>query len=323
MVLDCRKFSMRLRELAADSSDDALRLQAHHSAWATCLFSGEPAAARNHCDEGRRLYHPERHRFQHQLYGGHDPGACARYLGAQINWVLGHPEKALALCSDGLVLADQSGHPFTLLCALQASSMLHLDRGEPELALQRLEAAEILAAEQRLGFAFEPQLLRGAALMEVGEFENAVACLREGLVGQSGGATRFRCYGLAILADTLTRQGEHGSALAAVMDGLSTVQKTGHRQWQAELHRLEGIALFGLGRVDESQSALKQAISVARDQQAKAYELRAASSLARVWGEQSCRAAARELLAPIYDWFSEGFDTADLKDAKALLAQLL
>jgi len=200
--------------------------------------------------------------------------------------------------------------------------MLHLDRGEPVMALQRLEAAEILATEQRLGFAFEPQLLRGAALTELTQFENAVACLREGLVGRSGGATRFRCYGLAILADTLTRQGEHGSALAAVKDGLSTVQKTGHRQWQAELHRLEGLALFGLGRVDESQSALKQAISVARDQQAKAYELRAATSLARVWGEQGWGEAARQLLAPIYDWFTEGLDTADLKGAKALLTEL-
>jgi class 3 adenylate cyclase/tetratricopeptide (TPR) repeat protein len=322
MVLECRKFSKGLQELAAYMADDALRLQAHHSAWATCLFSGEPAAARDHCEEGCRLYDPERHRLQHQLYGGHDPGACARYLGAQICWLLGHPEKGLALSRDGLVLADQSGHPFTLLCALQASSMLHLDRGEPELALQRLEAAETLAAEQRLGFAFEPQLLRGAALMALGKYESAVACLREGLVGQSGGATRFQCYGLAVLADALTQQGQHDSALAAVKDGLGTVEKTGHHQWKAELHRLEGIALFGLGRLEEGESALKQAISIARGQQAKAYELRAATSLARVWGERRGRVAARELLAPIYAWFSEGFYTADLKDAKTLLDQL-
>ena len=197
-------------------------------------------------------------------------------------------------------------------------SMLHLDRGEPELALQQLETAEALAAEQRLGFAMEPQLLRGAALIAQGAFEEAVACLREGLAGR-GGATRMRCYGLARLADALTRQGEHVAALAAARDGLATAEKTGHRQWQAELHRLEGIALFGLSRLEEGQTAFAQAMRIARRQQAKAYELRAATSLARLWGEQSRRAAARDLLAPIYGWFTEGFDTADLQDAKALL----
>ena len=119
MMLDCRRLSHRLQELTADTGDDALRLQAHHSAWATCLFSGEPAAARDHCEEGRRLYDPERHRLQHQLYGGHDPGSCARYLGGQAHWLLGYPEKGLALCSEGLALAERSTHPFDFACALQ------------------------------------------------------------------------------------------------------------------------------------------------------------------------------------------------------------
>jgi class 3 adenylate cyclase/predicted ATPase len=321
MVLDCRRLSKQLQELTADTADDALRLQAHHSAWATCLFSGELAAARDHCEEGRRLYDPERHRLQHQLYGGHDPGSCARYLGAQVYWLLGYPEQGLALCGEGMLLAEHSAHPFTLMSALQYSSMLHLDRGEPELALQRLEAAEALAAQQRLGFVLEPQLLRGAALTAQGELDKAVACLRKGLAGPIG-AKRLRCYGLAKLADALTRQGAHDSALAAAKDGLGSMERTGHRQWQAELHRLEGIALLGVGRFQEAQAALEQAIRTARRQQAKAHELRAATSLARLWGEQSRQAAARDLLAPIYGWFAEGFGTADLKDAKALLDQL-
>ena len=99
-------------------------------------------------------------------------------------------------------------------------------------------------------------------------------------------------------------------------------EQTGQRQWEAELHRLEGIALVGLNRLEEGQSALEEALRVARRQQAKAYELRAATSLARLWGEQGRRAEARELLAPVYGWFTEGFDTADLKEAKALLAEL-
>ena len=99
-------------------------------------------------------------------------------------------------------------------------------------------------------------------------------------------------------------------------------EQTGCRQWEAELRRLEGIALLGLNRSEESQNALEEAIRVARRQQAKSYELRAATSLARLWGEQGRRAQARDLLAPVYGWFTEGFDTADLKEAKALLDEL-
>ena len=320
-ILDCRRLSNRLQQLTADNEDDELRLQAHHSAWATCLFFGEPAAAREHCEAGRGLYDPERHRLHHQLYGGHDPGTCACYLGAQVHWLLGYPEKGLALGSEALALAERIAHPFSLALALQYNSMLHLDRGEPELALQRLEAAEALAADQRLGFVLEPQLLRGAALTSQGAFEEAVACLREGLAGPAG-ATRLRCYGLAMLADALTRQGKHGAAVAAARDGLSTEEKTGHRQWKAELHRLEGVALCGLNRLEEGQNALEEAMRIARRQQAKAYELRAATSLARLWCDQSRRQQARDLLAPVYGWFTEGLDTRDLKEAKALLDAL-
>ena len=199
--------------------------------------------------------------------------------------------------------------------------MLHVDRGEPEMALQRLAAAEALVAEQRLGFIVEPRFMRGAALSAQGAFEEAVACLREGLASRLG-AMLLRLYGLARLAEALARQGEHGAALAAAREGLKVQEETGHRQWEAELHRLEGIALFGLNRLEEGQTALEEALRVARRQQAKAYELRAATSLARLWGEQGRRAEARDLLAPVYGWFTEGFDTADLKDAKALLDQL-
>jgi class 3 adenylate cyclase len=320
-ILDCRRLSNRLQKLTANSKDDELRLQAHHSAWATCLFFGEPTAAREHCEAGRRLYDPERHRLHHQLYGGHDPGTCARYLGAQIHWLLGYPEKSLALGSEALALAEQIAHPFSLGLALQYNSMLHLDRGEPKMALQRLELAEALAAEQRLGMVLEPQLLRGAALTSQGVLDEAVACLHEGLAGPAG-ATRMRCYGLARLADALTRQGKHGEAVAVARDGLSTEERTGHRQWQAELHRLEGVALCALNKLEEGQNALEQAMCIARSQQAKAYELRAAISLARLWCDQNKRQQARNLLAPVYGWFTEGFDTSDLKQAMTLLEHL-
>jgi len=118
------------------------------------------------------------------------------------------------------------------------------------------------------------------------------------------------------------RQGEHGAALAAAREGLEMQDRTGQHRWEAELHRSEGIALCGLNQLDEGQIALEEALRVARSQQAKSYELRAAASLARIWGEQGRRAEAHKLLAPIYGWFTEGFDTPDLKEAKRLLDEL-
>jgi predicted negative regulator of RcsB-dependent stress response len=199
--------------------------------------------------------------------------------------------------------------------------MLHLDRREPELALEQLASVETFVAEQRLGFVLEPQLLRGAALIERGELEDAVACLREGLGGRIG-ATRMRCYGLHKLADVLIRQGDYGSALGAVRDAKRTMDQTGHCQWAAELHRLEGVALINLGQRREGQTAMKKALYVARQQKAKSYELRTALILARLWGEHGRRSAARALLAPIHAWFSEGHGTAELSEAKELLNEL-
>jgi predicted ATPase len=133
---------------------------------------------------------------------------------------------------------------------------------------------------------------------------------------------RLRCFGLARLSDTLIRQGEYDAGLATVEEGLRIEEETGNRQWDAELHRLRGVALAGLSRLDEGRTALNDAISIARRQQAKAYELRAAASLARLWRDQGKRDEARELLGPVYGWFTEGFDTRDLKEAKALLDEL-
>jgi len=297
-----------------------LRLQAHHSAWSTSLFAGEPAAAREHCEAGRRLYDPERHRSHRLVYGGHDPGMCAGCMGAQAYWLLGYPKRGLTLGSAALAMAERGGHPFSLVQAMLYNAMLHLDRGEPELALQLLDAAETLAAEQRLGFTLEPRLLRGGAVMTQGAFQDAVACLRQGLEAQRTNQTRP--LGFALLAEVLVKQGEHTAALATVRDGLKTQDETGHGLWHAELHRVEGVALLGLNRLEEARSALEGALRIARRQQAKAYELRAATSLARLWGEQGRRAEARDLLAPVYGWFTEGFDTADLKDAAKLLSEL-
>jgi class 3 adenylate cyclase/predicted ATPase len=315
--------SERLLRMAELEGDDGLRLQAHHSGWSTLWAAGEPARTREHADVGRLLYDRERHASHRLVYGGHDPGVCAGNAGAQAEWLLGYPEKALASIADSLTLAERLAHPFTLSLALIFSSMLHVNRREPERALRQLEAAEALAAEQRLSLTLEPGILRGAVLLGQGAVDEAIARIREGVTEWARlGHTLLLPYGLASLGEGLARHGDRAAALAALREGLASADGTGEHLWDAELHRLTGTVLLAENKLDEGQASLQQAIRIAQAQQAKSLELRAASDLARLWAERGRRSEARDLVAPVYGWFTEGFDTPDLKEAKALLDEL-
>ncbi len=315
--------SERLLRMAGRAGDDGLRLQAHHSGWTTWEYAGDPAKARQHADIGRLLYDPEKHASHRLVYGGHDPGVCARSVGAQVEWLLGYPEKALASIAAALALAERIAHPFTLSVALTMSTVVYLNRREPERALRQLEAAEALAAEQRLSLSREPGMLRGVALVGQGAVDEAIARIREGITRSTRlGRTLLLPYGLAFLAEGLAGHGDRAAALAALREGLATADATGEHGWDAELHRVTGTVLLAENKLDEGQASLQQAIRIAQAQQAKSLELRAARDLARLWGEQARRAEARDLLAPVYGWFAEGFDTPDLKEAKALLDEL-
>ena len=315
--------SEKLLKMAEPEGDDGLRLQAHHSGWATWWYAGKPAKAREHADAGRLLYDPTKHASHRRVYGGHDPGVCAGNVGAQAEWLLGYPEKALASIAGSLTLAERIAHPFTLSLVFINSSVLCLNRREPERALRQLEAAEVLAAEQRLSLIYEPGMLRGMALLGQGAVDEAIARTREGIAKWTRlGRTVCLPYGLAYLAEGLARRGDRAAALAALLEGLDIAGATGEHFWDAELHRLTGSVLLADNKLDEGQASLHQAIRIARAQQAKSLELRAARDLAWLWGEQGRRAEARDLLTPVYGWFTEGFDTADLKEVKALLDRL-
>jgi predicted ATPase len=180
-----------------------------------------------------------------------------------------------------------------------------------------------VAAEQRLSFNLEPGMLRGAALLGQGAVDEAIACIREGVAKWTRlGRTVNLPFGLASLAEGLARRGDRAAALAALREGLEIADATGEHKWDAELHRLTGTVLLAENKLNEGEASLQQAIRIAQAQQAKSLELRAATSLARLWGEQGRREEARELLALVYGWFTEGFDTADLKEAAALLSEL-
>ena len=168
------------------------------------------------------------------------------------------------------------------------------------------------------------EILRGAALVELGAVDDAADLIRQGLAKtRNKGATYYLPFGLMFLAETLARRGEHGAALAVAQEGLEVADATGQRLWDAELHRLRGVACLADNKIDEGQVHFDRALRVARQQQAKSYELRAAMNVARWWGENGRRTEAHELLAPIYSWFTEGFDIADMKEAETLLAHLV
>src|SRR5205814_1331676 len=130
---------------------------------------------------GRRLYDPERHRYHRLLYGGHDPGVCARQVAAMVELLLGYPDQGLASITDASALAERIEHPLSLVTVHMFAARFHLDRGAPESALQCVEAAEVLATEQRLAFFIEPGILRGAAMAALGAKTDGINLLREGL----------------------------------------------------------------------------------------------------------------------------------------------
>ena len=163
-----------------DNADAGLRLQAHHAVWTTFFVGGELVGCREHCEIGHRYYDPERYQAHRDLYGGHDAGVCAWTLGGQVEWLMGHADTALASLAEALALAERISHPPSLVFVLSYAALLHVHRGEAELVLARLAAAEAVAAEQRLPVFLNAQVLRGAALFLRGDVGDAVVSLGRG-----------------------------------------------------------------------------------------------------------------------------------------------
>jgi predicted ATPase len=212
--------------------------------------------------------------------------------------------------------------------------MLHHCRQDAPFAQARAEAAMTLATEQNFPQQLERgRLLRGWALAACGHGEEGITQIRQALAAdRSTGATRDRPYHLALLAEASAQGGQTTEGLEALAEALALLATSGVRWWEAELHRLRGELLLLRAAKShpaqdsqgqhEAETCFQHALDVARQQQAKSLELRATMSLARLWQRQGKRAQAHTLLAPIYNWFTEGFDTADLQEAKTLLAEL-
>jgi predicted ATPase len=338
-----RDLGVQLLTLAQRVQTPTLLLEAHQALGVTLLWLGELAPARAHLEQGIALYDSQQHhRSLAFLYGGVDRGMGCLAHAAWILWSLGYPDQALKRSLDSLTLAQELGHPSSVVFALSFAATLHQYRREGKASQERAETAITLSREQ--GF---PQLVaggtvrRGWALAEQGQREEGIEQIRQGVAAwRAIGAEIGRPKDLALLAETYGKVGQTEEGLRALEEALEIVSKTEEHWYEAELYRLKGELTLQKFQVAssklqvanpqsltsdaqvEAEACFFKAIDITRQQQAKSLELRAVMSLARLWQQQGKREEARQMLAEIYNWFTEGFDTADLQEARALLDAL-
>ena len=313
-------------QLAENAADPAFILEAHHVFWSTRFYMGDYAAAEFHGNKGIELYDPVEHHPLTYKYSGHDPGVCCRVFSSLALWVRGYPEQAVNRCNDGLTLANQEQHPLTVALAYLFLSQLHMLRREADEG-QRWAEKEIEISEKYV----QPLMLAqgrfhlGWALAEQGRLVQGIELIRDGIAAtRATGALMGFPFFLSVLACAYLDIGELCQAAATLDEALSVATEARAQYFFPEVLRTKGKLLFlqDPNHPEAAQACFQEAVTAARDQGAKSLELRAATSLARLWRDQGKHTEARDLLAPVYGWFTEGLGTRDLKEAKALLAEL-
>jgi DNA-binding winged helix-turn-helix (wHTH) protein/tetratricopeptide (TPR) repeat protein len=345
----------QLLRLAHLAQDPTLLLVAYMGQSGTLFFQGKFAQAQTRAEQGITLYDPRQHGaliFQH----GEDPkGSCLSWLALSL-WYLGYPDQGLEKSYQALGVARDLSFPLHETFSLFWTAFLHHCRGEVQKAQEQLEALMTIAQEQ--GIAYHAALgmgLRGAVLAEQGHREEGLAQIQQGLAGlRTIGQELGRPYFLALLAEAYGKGGQAEEGLIVLAEALDFTYKTGECMHQAELYRLKGELTLAQSSVQslgssvkkrgkakvksgklpvpnpqsptpsahEAEECFRKALDIAQRQQAKALELRATMSLARLWRSQGKRTEAHQMLSEIYGWFTEGFDTTDLQEAKALLTEL-
>jgi predicted ATPase/energy-coupling factor transporter ATP-binding protein EcfA2 len=315
----------QLFSLAQQVQDATMLMAAHQVLGTTLFFMGAVAAAHTHFTQGITHYHAQQHPSFAFLQGV-DDGVLCLSRGAWTLWYLGYPEQGLRQSQAAVTLAQQAAHPYSRTSVLCWAAVFHQFRRERLATQESAAAAMRLAREQ--GFPFWLTLgllLHGWVLVHQGQVEEGIEQMTQGCQAfRATGAETFQAYAWILLAEAQGTIGEPETGLTVLVEALIGMDKTGARWYEAELYRLKGTLLLQLSSDNqaEAETCWQHAIRIAQSQQAKSLELRTATSLARLWQYQGKRQEAHDLLAPVYNWFTEGFDTADLQDAKALLDEL-
>lgn len=310
--------------LAERESSPALLLQARHAQWTNTQASGNLVETLNWAELGLSLYDPAACQSEIYRLSGHDPGVCAYGTLAQMSWLLGYPDRAEKELGDALRIARQLAHPSTVANALSNAVDLELMRGDAATLREFAEQLIALATEQDFaGHLSRGRFARAWAMFLQDHGEERIALMRETLPAVHG--SYRNTFHKVMLVEAHRRMGRVAEALTLVERGFADQTDQRPEQWlAAEVARLiaESFADASSDRREAAETMFKTALNLARRQGAKALELRASVSLARFWRGQGRSAQAHDLLAPIYGWFTEGFETPDLKDAKSLLDTL-
>jgi predicted ATPase len=321
-------------QLAQRVQEAALLLEAHYVLGVSRFYLGSPALACLHLEHTIALYDPEQHHVLAYRYGGQDPGIAGFLYYAWALWLRGYPAQARAHSAKALSLAQQLDHPYMLARTLYYDALLCQLRRDAQAVRDQADAAITVATAQSFALArVSGLIMRGWAIAVQEHSPEGLIQIRQGLdTHRSTGAEAQRPHLLALLAEASGLLGQPEGGLAALEEALTLMEQTGERYYEAELHRQRGELLLlraakshpaqGSRDPHDAETCFQQALDVTRRQEAKALELRAAMSLSQLWQRQGKWDEARALLAPIYDWFTEGFDTVDLQEAKALLEAL-
>ncbi|MBV8134074.1 MAG: AAA family ATPase, partial [Deltaproteobacteria bacterium] len=319
----------QLLSLAEDARDPGLLLEAHQALGTSLLLFGKFAPALEHFEQALGLYHPKIHHV-HLTYTL-DPGILCLVRSAWLLEFLGYSDRTSKKMEEALVLGHRQSHAYSLAVAIvHMITISHFHRDWQKLQ-EQAETAIALCTEQGFGAILaQASTFRGCALAQQGKTEEGIAELRAGLDAQfATGAIMFRPWYLLYLGEAYGTAGRFKEALDAIAEAIAITERTGEREIEAELHRTKGDLMLRSSGVQpsrvvetEAEEFFRKSIEIARQQEARSFELRAVTSLCRLWKRQGKNAEARQRLAEIYNWFTEGFDTADLKDAKGLLDEL-
>ena len=320
-----REVAAQFLALAEKQEATGPLLQAHRLMGISLLHTGNIAEGRAHLDRAVALYDPMEHRPLATRFG-QDFAVSILCNRSYALWCLGHPGAALVDAGKALSDAREIGQADTLMYALGLASLTHILRGNAAAANAQLDELVALANEKGAAFWKAAGMARqGCVLALTGKASEAVHLITSGITAwRSTGATFFSPLHLSFLAKAYAELGQFDDASRCIGEAMAAAQTTKETLWDAEIHRMAGeIALLSPERnIAKAQAYFQRSLEIARAQQARSWELRAATSLARLWRDQGRRAEARDLLAPVYGWFTEGFDTLDLKEAKALLDEL-
>jgi tetratricopeptide (TPR) repeat protein len=339
-----REIAEELLRLGERLPYPGLAMRGHWALEITFMHLGEFESAMEHFEKALALYDPRLHRDDAYLYV-QSPGVAMRCFAAWTLWILGRPDQALARIEEALNLAHELSEPHGLAPAFFFAAVLHQFRREPRKAQECAEAALNVSSEHGLVlYQAMSMIVRGWTLIEQGRLEEAIEQMQEGLAAHRATGTEvISPHFMALLAEAFGKTGQTEEALRITEEALAITDRNGEAYCLAELHRLKGELLLmqsGGGRLSraatsgkfvvvaelpvgaQAEACFNQSIKIAQQQNAKSWELRAVMSLASLYREQGKLEEARSLLTGIYGTFTEGFDTADLREAKALLDEL-